>query len=177
MASGFKNWILKAVSLFLHEILPSFKSNIKILEKKYCIIFNGKILIIIIAKILSSKMKFSQNTKQKRKNIMEQKYIILKLICNKSVINLNNCVWIIVRLQDPNMAHYTISNRVSYLLIFYLLVFDRIYNVMCLNKMSRTSSRNIGPQHKKYSSIFNCTLLLYFTFSNLAMLLSKASYK
>ncbi len=30
---------------------------------------------------------------------------------------------------------------------FYLLVFDRIHDVMCLNKMSRTSSRNIGPQH------------------------------
>ncbi len=34
------------------------------------------------------------------------------------------CVWIIVRLEDPNMAHYKISNRVSHLLIFYLLVFD-----------------------------------------------------
>ncbi len=63
------------------------------------------------------------------------------------------CVWIIVRLEDPNMAHYKISNRVSHLLIFYLLVFDRIHDVMCLNKMSRTSSRNIGPQHQKYSSI------------------------
>ncbi len=40
---------------------------------------------------------------------------------------------------------------------FYLLVFDRIHDAMCLNKMSRTSSRNIGPQHKKYSSIFHCT--------------------
>ncbi len=30
---------------------------------------------------------------------------------------------------------------------FYLLVFDRIHDAMCLNKMSRTSSRNIGPQH------------------------------
>ncbi len=29
------------------------------------------------------------------------------------------CVWIIVRLEDPNMAHYKISNRVSHLLIFY----------------------------------------------------------
>ncbi len=67
------------------------------------------------------------------------------------------CVWIIVRLEDPNMAHYKISNRVSHLLIFYLLVFDRIHDAMCLNKMSRTSSRNIGPQHQKYSSIFNCT--------------------
>ncbi len=28
------------------------------------------------------------------------------------------CVWIIVRLEDPNMAHYKISNRVSHLLIF-----------------------------------------------------------
>ncbi len=28
------------------------------------------------------------------------------------------CVWIIVRLEDLNMAHYKISNRVSHLLIF-----------------------------------------------------------
>ncbi len=46
------------------------------------------------------------------------------------------CVWIIVRLEDPNMAHYTISNRVSHLLIFDLLVFDIIYDNMRLNKMS-----------------------------------------
>ncbi len=57
------------------------------------------------------------------------------------------CLWIIVRLEDPNMAHYKISNRVSHLLIFYLLVFDRISDAMYPNKMSRTSSRNIGPQH------------------------------
>ncbi len=67
------------------------------------------------------------------------------------------CIWITVRLEDPNMAHYKISNRVSHLLIFYLLVFDRVHDAMCLNKMSRTSSRNIGPQHQKYSSIFHCT--------------------
>ncbi len=68
------------------------------------------------------------------------------------------CVCItIVRLEDPNMAHYKISNRVSHLLIFYLLVFDRIHDAMYLNKMSRNSSRNIGPQHQKYSSIFHCT--------------------
>ncbi len=36
---------------------------------------------------------------------------------------------------------------VSHLLIFYLLVFDRIHDAMCLNKMSRISSWNIGPQH------------------------------
>ncbi len=35
---------------------------------------------------------------------------------------------------------------------FYLLVFDRIHDAMCLNKMSRTSSRNICPQHQIYSS-------------------------
>ncbi len=60
------------------------------------------------------------------------------------------CVWIIVRLEDPNMAHYKISNRVSHLLIFLsvlLFVFDRIHDAICLNKMSRTSSRNISPQH------------------------------
>ncbi len=66
------------------------------------------------------------------------------------------CVWIIVWLEDPNMAHKKISNRVTYWL-FYLLVFDRIHDAMCLNKMSRTSSRNIGPQHQKYSRIFHCT--------------------
>ncbi len=46
------------------------------------------------------------------------------------------CVWIIVRLEDPNMAHYKISNRVSHLLILYLLVFDRISDAMCLNQCS-----------------------------------------
>ncbi len=66
-------------------------------------------------------------------------------------------VWIIVRLEYPNMAHYKISNRVSHLLILYLLVFDRLHDAMCLNKMSRTSSRNIGPQHQKYCSIFHYT--------------------
>ncbi len=39
------------------------------------------------------------------------------------------CVWIIVRLEDPNMAHYKISNRVSHLLIFYLLVFDSVIDI------------------------------------------------
>ncbi len=34
---------------------------------------------------------------------------------------------------------------VSHLLIFNLLVFNRIHDSMSLNKMSRTSSRNIGP--------------------------------
>ncbi len=67
------------------------------------------------------------------------------------------CVWIIVRLEDPNMTHYKISNKVSHLLILYLLVFDRIHDAMSLKKMSRTSSRNIGPQHQKYSSIFHYT--------------------
>ncbi len=64
------------------------------------------------------------------------------------------CVWIIVRLEHLNMAHYKISNRVSHFLIFYLLVFHRIHDAMYLNK---TSSRNIGPRHQKYSSIFHCT--------------------
>ncbi len=29
------------------------------------------------------------------------------------------CVWIIVQLEDPNMSHFKISNRVSHLLILY----------------------------------------------------------
>ncbi len=58
-------------------------------------------------------------------------------------------VWIILWFENPNMAHYKISNRVSRLLIFYLMVLDRIYDTMSLNQMSRTSSRNIGQQHNK----------------------------
>ncbi len=51
--------------------------------------------------------------------------------------------WLIIRFLTKSVTY----------LYFYLLVFDRIHDVMCLNKMSRTSSRNIGPQHQKYSSI------------------------
>ncbi len=49
--------------------------------------------------------------------------------------------------EDQNMAHYKISNRGSQILIFYLLVFDRIHDAMPLNKMFRISSRKTGPQH------------------------------
>ncbi len=45
---------------------------------------------------------------------------------------------------------------------FYLLIFDRIHDVMCLNKISRTSIRNIGPHHQKYSSMFHCTHGVHF---------------
>ncbi len=62
------------------------------------------------------------------------------------------CVWIIVRLRSK---HNKIYNRVSHLLIFYLLVFDRIHDAMCLNKMSRTSSRNIGTSKiQQYISLY-----------------------
>ncbi len=71
------------------------------------------------------------------------------------------CVWIIVRLEDPNMAHYKISNRISHLLIFYLLVFDRLHDTTCLNEMSRTSNRNIGPQHKK-TAVYVIVHMVYF---------------
>ncbi len=69
------------------------------------------------------------------------------------VLFLRVCVWIIVWLEDPMSVTYT---------FFDLLVFDRMHDAMRLNKMSRTSSRNIGPQHQKYSSIFNCTHGLLF---------------
>ncbi len=70
------------------------------------------------------------------------------------------CV-VFVRLEDPNMAHYKISNRIGHLLIFYLFVFDRLHDAMCLNKMSRTSSRNIGPQHKK-TAVYVIVHVVYF---------------
>ncbi len=89
------------------------------------------------------------------------------------------CVWIIVRLEDPNMAHYKISNRVSHLLIFYMLVFDRIHDAVCLNKMFRTSSRKIGPQHKKqqYISLYTWgTFLSLLHQTHLECLLLKSSF-
>ncbi len=66
------------------------------------------------------------------------------------------CVWIIVRLEDPNMAHYKIYNTVSHLLIF--ICWYLIESMMHVSKQAvQTSSRNIGPLHRKYSSIFHCT--------------------
>ncbi len=68
-------------------------------------------------------------------------------------------VWIIVQLEDPNMAYYKIQSQ-SLVDFFYLLVFDRIHDAMCLNKISRTFSRNIGPRHQKCSSIFHGLLFI-----------------
>ncbi len=65
------------------------------------------------------------------------------------------CVWIIVQLDDPNMAHYKIYNRVSHLLIF--ICWYLIESMMHVSKDVQTSSRNIDHTHQKYSSIFNCT--------------------
>ncbi len=55
--------------------------------------------------------------------------------------------WPIIRFLTETVTYW----------LFYLLVFDGIHDAMCLNKMSRTSSRNIGPQHQKYSSVFHFT--------------------
>ncbi len=45
--------------------------------------------------------------------------------------------WPIIRFLTESITYW----------FFYLLVFDIIHDATCLNKMSRTSSRNIGPQH------------------------------
>ncbi len=58
------------------------------------------------------------------------------------------------------------------------MVFDRICDSMWLNKISRTSSREIGPHHQKYSSIFLCTheeLFIRSHQTNLESLLLKSS--
>ncbi len=55
--------------------------------------------------------------------------------------------WLIIRFLTESVTYR----------FFYLLVFDKIHDAMCLNKISRTSSRNIGPQHKKYICIFHWT--------------------
>ncbi len=67
------------------------------------------------------------------------------------------CVWIIVRLKIQTWPIIRFLTGSVNLLLFYMLVFNRIHDAVCLNKMSRTSSRKTGPQHKKYSSIFHFT--------------------
>ncbi len=62
--------------------------------------------------------------------------------------------WPIIRFQTASVPYS----------FFYLLVFDRIHDAMCLNKMSRTSSRNIGPQHQISHftiSLYTCTGIFY----------------
>ncbi len=89
------------------------------------------------------------------------------------------CVWIIVRLEDPNMAHYKISNRVSHLLIFYMLVFNRIHDAVCLNKMVRTSSRKIGHNIKNTAVYFILHMGYFFipvAPNHLECLLLKSSF-
>ncbi len=105
--------------------------------------------------ILSSPHSFSMEFRSEDWN-GHSRSLILCSVTHLCVVFVG-CVWIIVRSEDQNMAHYKISNRASHLLIFYLLVFYIIHDAMCLNKISRTSSRNIGPQHRKYSGIFHCT--------------------
>ncbi len=49
-----------------------------------------------------------------------------------------------------------LTESVTYLFL-YLLVFHRIHDAMCLNKIFITSNRNIGPQNQKYCCIFHYT--------------------
>jgi len=41
--------------------------------------------------------------------------------------------WIVVLMEDPTTSHYTISSRSRQVLIFYLLIFDRIHDAMYLS--------------------------------------------
>ncbi len=54
-------------------------------------------------------------------------------------------VWIIVQLDDPNMAHYKISNRVRHLFIFYLLVLIESMIVMCLKQVLQDLQQEYRP--------------------------------
>ncbi len=57
----------------------------------------------------------------------------------------------------PIIIFLTVSVTYWFFICWYLIESMCPCESMCLHKMSRTSSRNIGPQHQKYSSIFNCT--------------------
>ncbi len=72
------------------------------------------------------------------------------------------CVWIIVRLVDPNMAHYKISNRVSLLYssifhctygVLFIPVFTKpILSVCCKKANVFVSSDHRSPSHLKFQS-------------------------
>jgi len=51
-------------------------------------------------------------------------------------------------MEDPTIAHYKISSRRRQVLIFYLLIFGRIYDAKYLNKKSRTSSKKYAHNIK-----------------------------
>jgi len=72
--------------------------------------------------------------------------LILFSSAQSSSIGFWFCFWITVLLEDTNMARYKISSTGCQVLIFYLLVFDRIHDAMYLNKLSRTSGRKLGPK-------------------------------
>ncbi len=54
------------------------------------------------------------------------------------------CLWIIVLLEDPTLAHSMISSMHGQFLIVYLLVFDRIHDATYLNKISRILAEKWG---------------------------------
>ncbi len=65
------------------------------------------------------------------------------------------CVCIIVQLlEDPNMAHYKISNRVSHLLIFYLLVLDKIH-------VSKQDVQDLQQKYRPTTSKIQLYISLY----------------
>ncbi len=78
-------------------------------------------------------------------------------------------VWIIVRLEDPNMAHYNISNRVSQLWIF--LSVGIWSNPWC--HVSKQDVQDLQQKYRPttYNSIFNCThgVLLIPVFTKLIL--------
>ncbi len=59
--------------------------------------------------------------------------------------------WPIIRFLTETVTYW------FFFICWYLI------DAMCLNKMSRTSSRNIGPQHHNYRSVFHCTHIGYLS--------------
>ncbi len=73
------------------------------------------------------------------------RFCVVFEVCFGLLYGLKIQTWPIIRLITESVTYW-------FCICWYLME-----SMMCLNKMSRTSSRNIGPQHQKYSSRFNCT--------------------
>ncbi len=84
------------------------------------------------------------------------------------------CVWIIVQLEDPNMAHYKISNRVRHLLIFFICWYLIESILPCVQTRCPGPPAEIFAHNIKNTAIYLTHLTLHQT--DLECLLLKSSF-
>ncbi len=95
--------------------------------------------------LFSSPHKFSLGFRSEDWN-GHSRSLVLGSVTNFCVV-FEVCVWISVQLEDSNMAHYKISNRVSYFLIFICCIW---YNSWC--HVSKQDVQDLQQKIQQYIS-------------------------